>query len=48
MESRCYHGGDNRTKMNALRYGKKDTVAFLIFAVFFGVILSMNLLGGIL
>ena len=48
MESRCYHGGDNRTKMNALRYGKKDTVAFLIFTVFFGVILSMNLLGGIL
>lgn len=48
MESRCYHGGENRTKMNVLRYGKKDTVAFLIFAVVFTGILSLNLLGGIL
>ena len=48
MESRCYHGGENRTKMNALHYGKKDTVAFLIFAVAFAGILSLNLLGGIL
>ncbi len=48
MESRCYHGGDNRTKMNALRYGKKDTFAFFIFVVAFAGILCLNLLGGLL
>lgn len=48
MESRCYHGGDNRTKMNALRYGKKDTFAFLIFVIVFAGILCLNLLGGLL
>ncbi len=48
MESRCYHGGDNRTKMNALHYGKKDTVALFVFVVAFAGILSFNLLGGLL
>ncbi len=48
MESRCYHGGDNRTKMNSLRYGKKDTVALLVFVLVFAGILCLNLLGGLL
>ncbi len=48
MESRCYHGGDNRTKMNALHYGKKDTFACFIFVTAFAGILCLNLLGGLL
>ena len=48
MESRCYHGGDNRTKMNSLRYGKKDTVALFVFVLAFTGILCLNLLGGLL
>lgn len=28
MEARCYHGGEGRTKMNPMKYGKGDYVAF--------------------
>lgn len=31
MESRCYHGGDGRTRMRELRYARRDLAAFLIF-----------------
>ena len=27
MECRCYHGGDGRTRMKQLRYGRNDFVA---------------------
>lgn len=30
MESRCYHGGDGRTKMKPLRYHKADYVAYAV------------------
>ena len=32
MESRCYRGGDNRTRMKVLRMEKRDYVAFGIMA----------------
>jgi len=28
MEARCYHGGEGRTQMKPLRYGKKDYAAY--------------------
>ena len=28
MESRCYHGGEGRTRMHVLRYGRADAFAF--------------------
>ena len=34
MESRCYHGGEGRTRMRQLRYVQRDALAFLICAVF--------------
>ena len=34
MESRCYHGGEGRTRMTQLKYGKND-----YFALFFGLLL---------
>jgi energy-coupling factor transport system permease protein len=29
MECRCYHGGEGRTRMKQLRYGKNDMVALV-------------------
>ena len=34
MESRCYHGGEGRTRMRQLRYAQHDALAFLICVVF--------------
>lgn len=33
MESRCYHGGEGRTRMKQLRYGRIDAVAALVTAL---------------
>ena len=33
MESRCYHGGEGRTRMKQLRFSKADAVGFLGFAL---------------
>lgn len=34
MESRCYHGGEGRTKLHALRFGKGDALSALVLALF--------------
>ena len=34
MECRCYHGGNNRTKLKDLRFSKGDLYATLVFALF--------------
>ena len=34
MESRCYHGGEGRTKMKPLHYGRKDWYAYGVLALF--------------
>lgn len=40
MESRCYHGGEGRTRMKVLKYGKYDFAALAVSAaVFTGVII---------
>ena len=31
MESRCYHGGEGRTRLNGLKFKKGDAVALLAF-----------------
>ena len=31
MESRCYHGGEGRTRLNVLKFKKGDAVALLAF-----------------
>lgn len=33
MESRCYHGGEGRTRMNVLKFGRGDGAAAAAFAV---------------
>ena len=37
MEARCYRGGDNRTRMNGMKYGKIDGIACVILILFMGV-----------
>ena len=34
MESRCYHGGEGRTRLRILRYSQNDAFAFLFSLVF--------------
>ena len=33
MESRCYHGGEGRTRMNVLKFGRGDGAAAAAFIV---------------
>lgn len=42
MESRCYHGGEGRTKLNVLHFEKIDIIAFLFILVFGVVILLLK------
>lgn len=42
MESRCYHGGEGRTKMRVIAFKKRDAIAFLIFACAFALILVLQ------
>ncbi len=41
MESRCYHGGDGRTRLHSLKFGKQDLFAGLMTLGFFGATLSV-------
>ena len=45
MESRCYHGGEGRTRMNSLRMARRDVLAFLAGAVVLGAMIAMNVHG---
>ena len=45
MEARCYHGGEGRTKMKPLRYGRRDLYAALAFVLLLAVIICLNCLG---
>lgn len=43
MECRCYRGGDGRTRMTKLKYGKHDAIMLLAFALFVGGIILCNI-----
>ena len=45
MESRCYHGGEGRTRMKQLQFTGLDIVAFLLGAVFLAGIFIMKRFG---
>lgn len=40
MEARCYHGGEGRTKMKPLHYGKNDAGAFVFLLIYLAAILA--------
>ena len=43
MESRCYHGGEGRTKMKPLRYISADYKAYAVVAVYLAVIIVIRI-----
>ncbi|MBQ9742882.1 MAG: energy-coupling factor transporter transmembrane protein EcfT [Ruminococcus sp.] len=44
MECRCYQGGSGRTRMKQLHMGKRDVVAFAVFAVVMAGVILCNIL----
>lgn len=44
MEARCYQGGEGRTKMKPLKYGKEDGLAYLLLFVYLGVMIGLKIL----
>lgn len=44
MESRCYHGGEGRTKLKVLKFGGVDWLVLLSMAAALGAFLPLNLL----
>lgn len=45
MESRCYHGGEGRTRLKQLKMARRDAVAFLGGAVLAAVIFTLRSFG---
>ena len=45
MESRCYHGGEGRTRMNQLKYGRNDYIALLLGVLFLAAVNVMKHFG---
>ncbi len=45
MECRCYQGGEGRTKMKLLRYGRRDMIAFLASALLLAGVITLNIWG---
>lgn len=42
MESRCYHGGEGRTRMHVLQYSQGDAVSALVMALFLAAVLLLG------
>ena len=45
MESRCYHGGEGRTRMKQLRFVTTDIVALILGGLFLATVIVMKRLG---
>ncbi len=45
MESRCYHGGDGRTRMKQLKFAARDFVALIVGAAFLAGMIVMKKYG---
>ena len=45
MESRCYHGGEGRTRMKTLKMASRDWLCFLFWALVLGGMIAMNVYG---
>lgn len=45
MECRCYHGGEGRTRLHALKYGKSDVFAYLIGLLLLAVMILLRRFG---
>lgn len=45
MESRCYHGGDNRTQMKPLHYEKRDYLAYGMIVFYLFIAIAFRVIG---
>jgi energy-coupling factor transport system permease protein len=45
MESRCYHGGEGRTRLKQLQLARRDLLAFLFGAALIAAIFILRSLG---
>jgi len=45
MESRCYHGGEGRTRLKQLRYARRDYIALLLGLLFLAVMILLRHFG---
>lgn len=43
MEARCYRGGQGRTKMKPLRYGRRDQVAYMVCFVYLAAMVGVRM-----
>ncbi len=42
MESRCYRGGNGRTRLNPIKFKKIDLLTAIVFVVFFGIVIALR------
>lgn len=45
MESRCYRGGENRTRLKQIHYTKRDLLAGFILVMFLAVMVALKIFG---
>ena len=45
MESRCYHGGEGRTRMKQLKFALRDYVTLVLFGLFLAAIIVLRKIG---
>ena len=45
MECRCYHGGDDRTRLKQLSMGRADYLTLLFWAALLGAIIALRVYG---
>lgn len=43
MEARCYRGGEGRTKMKPLRYGRRDYLTYLLYVFYLAAVIGLAL-----
>lgn len=44
MEARCYRGGEGRTKLNPLKYQRRDYVAYAVVIIYLGVMIAIGIM----
>ena len=44
MEARCYRGGEGRTKMKPLKYGRRDGVTYGVYLVYLAIIIFLRVM----
>ena len=42
MDARCYRGGAGRTRMNQLKYTRRDLIAALVVLALFAAVILLN------